>query len=176
MADGLHIPIWNRTKKPLAIALSAGVGRGLRGRDNGGNVTNVQYKCNQNCHYKFPLHNEYILIKIYYKNAVTRGGSEAQCTWPSPGPSLETCSTFKKPPYSSIKGKWDPSWSETPQLCNVLFSLGKLQNPSVDEWFLKQSCQAHIERESLHLWKREVEVGGEILTFRRGERLANWKM
>jgi hypothetical protein len=24
MADGLHIPIWNRTKKPLAMALSGG--------------------------------------------------------------------------------------------------------------------------------------------------------
>jgi hypothetical protein len=31
--DRLHIPIWNRTKKPLAIAFS-GVGR-LRRRDNG---------------------------------------------------------------------------------------------------------------------------------------------
>jgi hypothetical protein len=40
MVDGLHIPIWNRTKKPLAIALS-GMGRGLKGRDNGGNVNNV---------------------------------------------------------------------------------------------------------------------------------------
>jgi hypothetical protein len=35
---GLHIPICNRTKKPLAIAL------GLRVRDDGGNVNNVQYK------------------------------------------------------------------------------------------------------------------------------------
>jgi hypothetical protein len=34
MVDGLHIPIWNRTKKPLAIALS-GAGRVLRGRDDG---------------------------------------------------------------------------------------------------------------------------------------------
>jgi hypothetical protein len=33
--------MWNRTKKPLAIALS-GVGRGLRGREDGGNVNNVQ--------------------------------------------------------------------------------------------------------------------------------------
>jgi hypothetical protein len=39
MADGLRIPIWNRTKKPLAIALSGGG----RGRDKGGDVTNVQY-------------------------------------------------------------------------------------------------------------------------------------
>jgi hypothetical protein len=38
MVDGFHIPVCNRTKKPLAIALS-GVGRGLRGRDDGGNVT-----------------------------------------------------------------------------------------------------------------------------------------
>jgi hypothetical protein len=30
MVDGLHIPILNRTKTPLAIALS-GVERGLRG-------------------------------------------------------------------------------------------------------------------------------------------------
>jgi hypothetical protein len=30
MADGLHMPIWNRAKKPLAIALS-GSERGLRG-------------------------------------------------------------------------------------------------------------------------------------------------
>jgi hypothetical protein len=41
MIDALHIPIWNRTKKPPAIALS-GVGRKLRGRDDGGNVNNVQ--------------------------------------------------------------------------------------------------------------------------------------
>jgi hypothetical protein len=45
MVDGLQIPIWNRTKKPLAIALS-GVGRGLKGTDNGGNVNKVQYKSN----------------------------------------------------------------------------------------------------------------------------------
>jgi hypothetical protein len=40
------------------------VGRGLRGRDDGSNVNNVQYKCNQNCHYESPLYNEYILIII----------------------------------------------------------------------------------------------------------------
>jgi hypothetical protein len=38
-------------KKPLAVALS-GVGWGLRGRDDGGNVNNAQYKSNQNCHYE----------------------------------------------------------------------------------------------------------------------------
>jgi hypothetical protein len=37
----------------------------LRGRDFGGNVTNVQYKSNQNCHYESSPYNEYILIKIY---------------------------------------------------------------------------------------------------------------
>jgi hypothetical protein len=46
--------IWNRTKKSLAIALS-GTGRVLRGRDDGGNVNNVQYKSNWNCHYEFPV-------------------------------------------------------------------------------------------------------------------------
>jgi hypothetical protein len=40
MVDGHHILIWNRTKKPLAIALS-GAGKGLRRRDNGGDVNNV---------------------------------------------------------------------------------------------------------------------------------------
>jgi hypothetical protein len=32
MVDGLHI--WDRTKKPLAIALS-GAGRGLKGKNDG---------------------------------------------------------------------------------------------------------------------------------------------
>jgi hypothetical protein len=49
MVDGFHTPIWNRTKKPLAIALS-GAGMGLKGRGDGGDVTNVQYKSNWNCH------------------------------------------------------------------------------------------------------------------------------
>jgi hypothetical protein len=40
------------------------VGRGLRGRENGGNVNNVQSKSNWNCHYTTPPpYNEYILIK-----------------------------------------------------------------------------------------------------------------
>jgi hypothetical protein len=63
MVDGLHIP---RTKKPLAIALS-GEGRGLRGRNDGGDLTNVQYKPNWNCHYESPPYNKYILIKNYKK-------------------------------------------------------------------------------------------------------------
>jgi hypothetical protein len=53
MVDGLHVSIWNRTKKLLAIALSR-AGRGLKGRDDGGNVNNVQFKSNQNCHYESP--------------------------------------------------------------------------------------------------------------------------
>jgi hypothetical protein len=59
----LHIPIWNRAKKPFAIALS-GVGRRAEGRDNGRNVNNVQYKSNWNCHYEYSLYNEYILLKF----------------------------------------------------------------------------------------------------------------
>jgi hypothetical protein len=49
IVDGLYMPIWNSAKKPLAIALS-GMVRGLRGRDGGGNVNNVQYKSSWNCH------------------------------------------------------------------------------------------------------------------------------
>jgi hypothetical protein len=64
--DRLHIPIWNTTKKPLAIALS-GAEKGLRGRDDGGIVNNVQYKPNWNCHYQSILYNEYIVIKILKK-------------------------------------------------------------------------------------------------------------
>jgi hypothetical protein len=48
------IYLYEITKKPLTIALS-GVGRGLRGRDDGGNVNNIQCKSNQNCHYEYPL-------------------------------------------------------------------------------------------------------------------------
>jgi hypothetical protein len=39
------------------------VERRLRGRDNGGDVTNVQCKSNQNCHYESPPYTEYIPIK-----------------------------------------------------------------------------------------------------------------
>jgi hypothetical protein len=60
MVDGLHTPIRSKTKKPLAIVLS-GMGRGLRGKDDGGNRNNVQYKTDQNCHCKSP-HNKYILM------------------------------------------------------------------------------------------------------------------
>jgi hypothetical protein len=40
MVDGLQIPKWSRTKKTLAIALSE-IKRGLRGREDGGNVNNI---------------------------------------------------------------------------------------------------------------------------------------
>jgi hypothetical protein len=53
MVDRHRIFIWNRTKKPLAIALS-GVGRGLRERDGGGNLTKVQYKLIWNYHNESP--------------------------------------------------------------------------------------------------------------------------
>jgi hypothetical protein len=49
MVNGLHIPIWNGTEKPLAIVL-----RGLRGRDDVGNINNVQHESNQKCHYESP--------------------------------------------------------------------------------------------------------------------------
>jgi hypothetical protein len=37
----------------------------LRGAEDRGDVTNVQYKSNWNCDYESSLYNEYILIKIY---------------------------------------------------------------------------------------------------------------
>jgi hypothetical protein len=58
MVDGLHIPIWNRTRKPLANALS-GVGREFRER----NYRGIVNKTDWNCHCESPP-NEYILIKI----------------------------------------------------------------------------------------------------------------
>jgi hypothetical protein len=64
MTDGLHIPIQSRTKKPLAIVLN-GVGRRSRGRNDGGDATNIQYKPNLNCHYESSLYNNYILIKLF---------------------------------------------------------------------------------------------------------------
>jgi hypothetical protein len=53
MVDWLHILIWNRTKKPLTIALS-GAGSGLMGKEAGSELSNVQYKSKKNCHYEFP--------------------------------------------------------------------------------------------------------------------------
>jgi hypothetical protein len=71
MVDGLHMPIWKRTIKPLTISLSE-VGRRLRGIDNGSNVNNVQHKSNQNCHYEYPPDNKYILIKNFKNNPTNR--------------------------------------------------------------------------------------------------------
>jgi hypothetical protein len=64
--DGLHVPMWNGTKKPLAIPLSE-AWRELRGRDDGDNVTYVHYKSNGDCHYESHPYNAYILIKNYKK-------------------------------------------------------------------------------------------------------------
>jgi hypothetical protein len=62
MVGGLHIPVWNRTMKPLWITWSV-VGMGSRGKDGGGDITNAQYKLIWNCHNESPLYNKYILIK-----------------------------------------------------------------------------------------------------------------
>jgi hypothetical protein len=64
MVDGLHIIIWNRRKKPLAIALS-GAGKVWKGRDSGSDLTNVQHNPNLNCYYDSSLYKEYITIKDF---------------------------------------------------------------------------------------------------------------
>jgi hypothetical protein len=63
MVDGLHILMWNRTKKPFAITLSR-VGKGVKGREGGGDLNNVQYKTIWNCPNGSPLSNKYTLIQI----------------------------------------------------------------------------------------------------------------
>jgi hypothetical protein len=44
MVDGLHIHTWNRTMKPLAIALSGAERMLWEGGDGRGNLTSVQCK------------------------------------------------------------------------------------------------------------------------------------
>jgi hypothetical protein len=48
-------------EEPITVLSRAG--RGLRGRSDGGNVTNVQYKSNWNSHYESPRYNEYSPVK-----------------------------------------------------------------------------------------------------------------
>jgi hypothetical protein len=44
-----------------------GQGRGSKGEDGGGDLTNVQCKAIQNCHNKSPWYNEYMLTKMRNK-------------------------------------------------------------------------------------------------------------
>jgi hypothetical protein len=53
---------YKKSKKPLAITLN-GAGRGWRERDDGGDLTNVQYKPIQKRPDESPLYNKHILIK-----------------------------------------------------------------------------------------------------------------
>jgi hypothetical protein len=69
MVDGLHIPIWNRTKEVLAIDLSR-VGKRVKGRDDGA-INNVQDKSNWIATTNPLLYNEYSLIKIFFKKLVS---------------------------------------------------------------------------------------------------------
>jgi hypothetical protein len=52
--------------KPFENVLS-GVGKGCGG-DDGGDLTNVQYKSTRNCHNESSLYNEYMLIKMGKKS------------------------------------------------------------------------------------------------------------
>jgi hypothetical protein len=62
MVDGLHILY---EIEETSCNCSSGMGRGLMRREDGGELTNVQYKPNQNFHYEFPWYNEYIPRKIF---------------------------------------------------------------------------------------------------------------
>jgi hypothetical protein len=77
MVNGLHILIWHRTKKPLAIALS-GAEKGSMRRDSVGDLTNAQCKSTWKCHNESPLYNEYILIKIILVNSIKRSTQISQ--------------------------------------------------------------------------------------------------
>jgi hypothetical protein len=50
-------------KKTLQIVVSQ-TRRGLRRREDGGDLTNVQYKPTWNWNYESPLYNKYVLIKF----------------------------------------------------------------------------------------------------------------
>jgi hypothetical protein len=66
MVDGIHMLIWGRTKKPLVIALS-GVGRGLRWREDGGDLMyNISLIGIVTMNPSL-IYNEYILIKFFIK-------------------------------------------------------------------------------------------------------------
>jgi hypothetical protein len=58
MVNGLYILRWNKTMKPLAIALSGQ--EGVEGKDCGGDLTNIQCKPIWNCHNESSLYNKYI--------------------------------------------------------------------------------------------------------------------
>jgi hypothetical protein len=53
--------------KPLIISLSV-AGRGLQGRDDGGNLINVQFKAIGKWHNESPPYNKYMLIKMKKKS------------------------------------------------------------------------------------------------------------
>jgi hypothetical protein len=72
------------------------VKRGLRGRDGRGDLTNVQYKPIWNSQNKTPLHNDYILIKNFFKKNL--GSHENLSTKKTVDPevlSSENFQTFK---------------------------------------------------------------------------------
>jgi hypothetical protein len=71
MIEGLYIPIWNRTKKTLAIALS-GVGRGFGGQTMG--AMQIMYNIRLSGIVTMnPPYNQYILRKIILKCSLWYG-------------------------------------------------------------------------------------------------------
>jgi hypothetical protein len=62
MVNGLHKPVWNRTKKPLAI-VSGRVERGLRGREDGTMLQMYSAGLIGIVTMNLPLYNKYIITK-----------------------------------------------------------------------------------------------------------------
>jgi hypothetical protein len=74
--------------------------RGAEGRDSGGNVTNIQYKINENCPYESPLYDKYILIKkLYIQKKLNT----------DPDPATLESGELKSAPLDSLKIKLAPS-------------------------------------------------------------------
>jgi hypothetical protein len=62
MIDGYHLPIWNRTKQPLAVVFS-GTEKRVEGQMLGAMKLMYNINPNGNCHFESPPYNDYIVIK-----------------------------------------------------------------------------------------------------------------
>jgi hypothetical protein len=66
MVGGLHSLYFYETEQRnlLQLLYLSGEGKGLMGRDGGGDLMNIQCKPIQNCCNESPVYNEYVLIEM----------------------------------------------------------------------------------------------------------------